>query len=184
MFYYYFDGKIIRESFLPLDEITLDRIVQNILSLNLRAFNAENLVESFCNPPENDGVAFDLVDELYNILKNRMHPKTQMLFTEWKELFNLAHDDISKQQAIIDRKKSLETLLKTDLTDRDDEYLALFALQTAYAIIIKIIAYKLISQIRFDRSLISFEKSLYMSSESLRIQFGRIENGAIFVNTM
>lgn len=176
----YFDGKIIRESFLPLDEITLDRIVQNILSLNLRAFNAENLVESFCNPPENDGVAFDLVDELYNILKNRMHPKTQMLFTEWKELFNLAHDDISKQQAIIDRKKSLETLLKTDLTDRDDEYLALFALQTAYAIIIKIIAYKLISQIRFDRSLISFEKSLYMSSESLRIQFGRIENGAIF----
>lgn len=64
----------------------MDRIVQNILSLNLRAFNAENLVESFCNPPENDGVAFDLVDELYNILKNRMHPKTQMLFTEWKEL--------------------------------------------------------------------------------------------------
>lgn len=103
----YFDGKIIRESFLPLDEITLDRIVQNILSLNLRAFNAENLVESFCNPPENDGVAFDLVDELYNILKNRMHPKTQMLFTEWKELFNLAHDDISKQQAIIDRKNHL-----------------------------------------------------------------------------
>ena len=176
----YVDGKIIRESFLTLDENTLDRIVQNILSLNLRAFNAENLVESFCNPPDNDGVAFELVDELYNILKNRIHPKTQMLFIEWKELFNLAHDDISKQQAIIDRKKSLETLLKTDLTDRDDEYLALFALQTAYAIIIKIIAYKLISQIRFDRSLISFEKSLYMDAESLRIQFGRIENGAIF----
>ena len=101
----YIDGKIIRESFLPLDENSLDRIIQNILSLNLRAFNAENLVESFCNPPLNDGVAFELVDELYHILKDSICAKTQMLFIEWKQLFNLAHDDISKQQAIIDRKK-------------------------------------------------------------------------------
>lgn len=176
----YIDGKIIRESFLPLDENSLDRIIQNILSLNLRAFNAENLVESFCNPPLNDGVAFELVDELYHILKDSICAKTQMLFIEWKQLFNLAHDDISKQQAIIDRKKSLEILLKTGLEDKDDEYLALFALQTAYAVVVKIIAYKLISQIRFDRSLISFEKSLYMDSDTLRMQFVHLENGAIF----
>jgi len=101
---------------------------------------------------------------LFELLKNHIAVKTQMLFTEWKELFNLAHDDISKQQAIIDRKSSLESLLKTTLKDRDDEYLALFALQTAYAIIIKIIAYKLISQIRFNESLISFNKSLDQES--------------------
>lgn len=87
----YIDGNIVRESFLPLDANSLDRIIQNILSLNLRAFNAENLVEIFCNPPQNDGVAFELVEELYNILMSNIHPKTKMLFIEWKELFNLAH---------------------------------------------------------------------------------------------
>ena len=66
------------------------------------------------------------------------------------------------------------------MTDTEDEYLALFALQTAYAIVIKVIAYKLISQIRFDESLISFDRSMQMESEQLRVQFSRLENGAIF----
>lgn len=176
----YANKEVSIEKFMNIDEYALDRIIQNILSLKLIAFNANNLVDSFCNPPINDGVAFDLVEILFRILKSDIHAKTEMLFTEWKELFNLAHDDISKQQAIIDRKKSLEVLLSVDLSDKDDEYLALFALQTAYAIIIKVIAYKLISQIRFNESLISFDKSMQMQSEQLRIQFSRLENGAIF----
>lgn len=174
------NGKSIVENFLPINEYSLDRIVQNILALKLIAFNANNLVESFCNPPINDGIAFNLVEILFGLLKNKMQAKTKMLFIEWKELFNLAHDDISKQQAIIDRKKSLEELLKCKLDDKDDEYLALFSLQTAYAIIIKIIAYKLISQIRFNKTLISFEKSMQMDTDALRMQFARLENGAIF----
>lgn len=84
------------EEFLPISKISLDRILQNILSLKLRAFNANNLVESFCNPPINDGIAFDLVKILYIMLKENMQQKSKMLFVEWKELFNLAHDDISK----------------------------------------------------------------------------------------
>ena len=109
-----------------------------------------------------------------------MKIKTKMLFVEWKELFNLAHDDISKQQAIIDRKNALESLLNCKFDDRDDEYLGLFALQTAYAIIIKVIAFKIISQIRFDKSLINYADSIQLDSEPLRKQFERIENGAIF----
>lgn len=136
-----YKGEIIVEEFLELSEYSLDRIIQNILSLKLIAFNASNLVESFCNPPLNDGVAFQLVKTLFSALENNCQPKTKMLFMEWKQLFNLAHDDISKQQAIIDRKKSLEILLDYKFTNRDDEYLALYALQTAYAIIIKTIAF-------------------------------------------
>lgn len=176
----YFNEEVLVEKFIPINEYALDRIIQNILALKLRAFNANNLVESFCNPPINDGIAFNLVRILYNLLKHEIQPKTKMLFVEWKELFNLAHDDVSKQQAIIDRRKSLESLLNTILDEKDDEYLALFALQTAYAMIIKVIAYKLISQIRFNESLISFEKSMKMESYQLRMQFARLENGAIF----
>ena len=77
-----------------------------------------------------------------------------MLFNEWKELFNLSHDDISKQQAIIDRRKSMEKLLGTTFSEIDEEYTALFALQTAYVIIVKIIAYRIISIVRYNSSLI------------------------------
>ena len=171
---------IVQESFIPLRGYDLDRIIQNILSLKLIAFNANNLVDSFCNPPINDGIAFSLVDELFKLLKNKMKTKTKMLFVEWKGLFNLAHDDISKQQAIIDRKNALESLLDYSFDDKDDEYLGLFALQTAYAIIIKVIAFKIISQIRFDKSLINYADSIQLGSEPLRKQFERIENGAIF----
>ena len=176
----YSKGEIVRESFLKLSDKDLDRIIQNIIALKLIAFNAENLVESFCNPPMNDGVAFKLVFVLFSLLKNNSKQKSKMLYTEWKELFNLSHDDISKQQAIIDRKRSLEDLLKYSLTDRDDEYLAMFALQTAYAIIIKMIAYKIISQIRFNQSLINFSDLIDYDTEALRVQFENLENGDIF----
>ena len=176
----YCKGEINRESFLKLSGKDLDRIIQNIIALKLIAFNAENLVESFCNPPKNDGIAFNLVSVLFDLLKNRSSQKSKMLYTEWKELFNLSHDDISKQQAIIDRKKSLEDLLNYKFADRDDEYLAMFSLQTAYAIIIKMIAYKIISQIRFNKSLINFSDLIDYDSESLRVQFENLENGDIF----
>ncbi len=176
----YINGKAKEEKFTNVDEFALDRIIQNILSLKLIAFNANNLVESFCNPPENNGIAFELVEKLFDILRNKICEKTEMLFLEWKELFNLAHDDISKQQAIIDRKKSLEKLLNTELNDKDEEYLALFALQSAYAIIIKIIAYKLVSQIRFKDTLISFETAMEMDSDSMQALFVRLENGGVF----
>ena len=118
------NGEIHEEDFIEINEFALDRIIQNILSLKLLAFNASNLVDSFCNPPENNGVAYELVRCLYNVLIEDIKPKTKMLFIEWKQLFNLAHDDISKQQAIIDRKKSLEELLGHKFSDRDDEYLS------------------------------------------------------------
>lgn len=174
------NGEIHEEDFIEINEFALDRIIQNILSLKLLAFNASNLVDSFCNPPENNGVAYELVRCLYNVLIENIKPKTKMLFIEWKQLFNLAHDDISKQQAIIDRKKSLEELLGHKFSDRDDEYLSLYALQTAYAIIVKAIAFKVVSQVRFNKSLISFGESINQDSEALRIQFSRLEDGAIF----
>lgn len=173
-------GEIIVEEFLELSEYSLDRIIQNILSLKLIAFNASNLVDSFCNPPLNDGVAYQLVKVLFSALEKNCQPKTEMLFVEWKQLFNLAHDDISKQQAIIDRKKSLEMLLNYQFSNRDDEYLALYALQTAYAIIIKVIAFKVISQVRFNASLISFGESINQESDALRMQLSKLEDGAIF----
>lgn len=168
------------EKFQSLSYIQLDRLIQTIIHLKLTALNSRNLVESFCNPPANDGIAFKLVKELYQTLLAKITPKTQMLFNEWKELFNLSHDDVSKQQAILDRRNSLENLLETRFTQIDEEYTALFALQTAYVIIVKIIAYRIISIVRYNASLIDFESLSFSDTASLRHQLSSLEEGAIF----
>ena len=171
-----------KETFHKLSIIQLDRLIQTIIRLKLTALSSHNLVECFCNPPANDGIAFDLVKGLYHNLINSMTPKTQMLFNEWKELFNLSHDDISKQQAIIDRRKSLEKLLETSFMAVDEEYTALFALQTAYVIIVKIIAYRIISIVRYNASFIDFETLSSVDESASRQQLLSLEEGAIFRN--
>ncbi|MCC8013910.1 MAG: N-6 DNA methylase, partial [Eubacterium sp.] len=169
-----------KEKFYKLSYKQLDRLIQSIVNLKMTALSSANLVESFCKPPSNNGIAFLLTKQLYRILNNSITPKTQMLFNEWKELFNLAHDDISKQQAILDRKKALEKITDTSFTEVDEEYTALFALQTAYVIIIKIIAYRILSEIRYKALLIDFEKLMLMDSKALRFQMEQLEAGAIF----
>lgn len=174
------DKGVYAEAFYVLSAQQLDRLIQSIIKLKLTALNSRNLVDNFCNPPANDGIAFDLVKSLYQNLKAGMIPKTQMLFNEWKELFNLAHDDVSKQQAIIDRKQSLESLLGVSLTGNDEEYTALYALQTAYAIIVKIVAYRIASIVRYKSALIDFESLMNIDEAALRHQLLSLEEGAIF----
>lgn len=171
------------EGFSRLSFENLDRLIQAITNLHLVALDSSNLVKQFCKPPENDGIAFTLVRTLYSNLSNHMTQKTKMLFMEWRELFNLSHDDISKQQAIIDRRASLEVLLCIRFAQgNQDEYISLYALQTAYMIIIKIIAYRIASIVRYKETLIDFESLASADSEALRLHLVDLEDGAIFRN--
>lgn len=180
-FVQYVDGSLNVENFYTIDWETLNRIIQCIVQVKLIALNSKNLVDGICHIPENDGIGFKIAFTLFSIISNNIHPKTEMLFNEWKQLFNLAHDDISKQQAIIDRKKSLEECFKYSFSDNDEQYKALYCLQTSYAIIVKAIAYKILSQARYNASLINFYDSMNMDSESLRKQLKDLEDGAIFI---
>lgn len=169
-----------REPFTELNVEQFDRLIRCIIQLKLTALTPANLVNDFCTTSVNKGVAFRLVNDLYDTLVKNITPKTQMLFDEWKKLFNLSHDDVSLQQAIIDRKRSLETLLGRSLEKRDEEYTALFALQTAYVIIIKVVAYRIVSIIRYKSSIIDFESLARTGGETLRQQLASLEDGAIF----
>lgn len=177
-----YDGNnVSSEPFYELTGETLDTIIRIILEVQLIEINPKTLVRRLCNPPVNDGDAFRLSKALYKSMKGKPISKTLMLFEEWKKLFNLAHDDISKQQAIVDRKKSLENIFHESFENNDNEYKALFCLQTAYAIIVKSIAFKVISQVRFKASLIEFHELMNCNSETLRLRLMDIEDGSIFI---
>jgi len=176
----YSNGEFVPEPFYMIDGVALDKLIRYILQVELIALNAKNLVAAICNPPENNGLAFTIAKSLFTILETNIHPKTQMLYDEWRQLFNLAHDDISKQQAIIDRKKSLELLFNKSFKHNDEEYKALFCIQTAYAIIVKSLAFKVISKVRYQQDLINFNNLIDYDSNTLRHQLEYFENGAIF----
>lgn len=172
-------GSIIEGAFESLASTHLSRLIKSIVLLQKTALSAENLVRDFCGP---NPVAKKLYLALYDALTNHITDRTNMLFTEWQALFRLAHDDQSKQQAIIDRKKALAEAIGISIAPKDNltEYLALYAIQTAYAIIIKIIAYKVLTSVRFKKGDISFSELASADSSKLRSQLYRLEEGAIF----
>ncbi|WP_029034074.1 Eco57I restriction-modification methylase domain-containing protein [Salinimicrobium terrae] len=175
------DGQVVTGAFEPIKAKHLDRLIKNIILLEKVALTPQNLVKDFCSPAE-ESVAKQLTLVLYNTLKTLSTGKSKMLFQEWKELFRLAHDDKSKQKAIEERRSALEAIVNEKFKSKDDEYLTLYALQTTYAIIVKIIAYKVISKVRFDESLIEFNKLALSDSNSLRHQMNELEEGAVFRN--
>ncbi|GFO73710.1 hypothetical protein BJAS_P4694 [Bathymodiolus japonicus methanotrophic gill symbiont] len=156
-------------------------ILQKICSLfflmEKKALSPENLAYDFCNPE--DSISNSLISSLLNTIENSITGKTQMLFNEWKGLFKLAHDDKSKQTAIIERKKSLESVCAHPLKTNDEEYKVLYALQTSYAIIIKIIAFKVISNAYRGENK-EFSSLINYDSEASRLHLSDLEDGAIF----
>ena len=171
------DSGVINEgAFEKLSPKHIDRIIKDIVLLEKVALTPENLVKDFCD--SETSLAKRLTLCLFNTLKNDPTGRSLMLFNEWKELFRLAHDDISKQKAIEERKKSLEQIIGSKLSDKNQEYLALYALQTTYAIIVKIIAFKVISKIRFKKSLIDFNKLSEAEFDALRIEMNNLEEGS------
>jgi hypothetical protein len=173
------DNGIINEGgFEKLSPKHIDRIIKNIVLLEKVALTPENLVKDFCESETSLSKRLTLC--LFETLKNNATDRSLMLFDEWKELFRLAHDDNSKQKAIEERKKSLEEITGSKLLDHNQEYQVLYALQTTYAIIVKIIAFKVISKIRFKKSLIDFNKLSESDFTSLMHEMNSLEEGTIF----
>ena len=172
-------GCVVHTSFGSFSADHLDRLVRSILLLEKTALTPENLVKDFCVA---DGVAKQLAVNLYDALKNHITGRSQMLLNEWKALFKLAHDDVSKQTTIAERRESLAEALGISIPENDNEteYMALYAIQTAYAIIIKVIAYKVIAAIRSQNSIMSFSDLAQADSATIRTHLYRLEAGAVF----
>jgi len=123
----------------PLDGEFLHAYARTVVGTSLRALSAENLVERFSGP---GSATRRLATALYEALSPEASVgRTQMLFSEWQLLFKLAHDDSSKQKALEDRRRALQDAVGVRLDSQSfmPQYRALFALQTAYSIVLKCI---------------------------------------------
>ena len=159
------------------DADLLKHISSVLVSSDLKALTSENLVKDFTGDSDNISNVLTLV--LLDELNQKASGKTKMLFDEWKELFRLSHNDKSKQKAIEDRKLALEEVAGKKLKANEEEYEVLFCIQTAYAIIIKVIAFHVISKIHSSSSS-SITQIAELDKMSLLTHMKSLEDGAIF----
>ena len=172
-------GAVVSES--PAEKVsgaTLLRLTQHFISLALTALTPTNLIRDFCGS-QTDGILFKVARVLNDVLS---HPeaKTRMLYSEWEEMFRLAHNDQSQQKRIQERRESLAALFGITITESDAEYRALFALHTAYAILLKFMAYRTVSDIYFGEVDQDYKSLATASSTSLRSFCNGLEDGEVF----
>lgn len=147
------------------------------MGLNQKTFDSEALVNDFVSKSNSPIKA--LTKALYCSISSNSTEKSQMLLKEWKSLFKLSHSDQSQQKDLLDRRTSLSEYLSLKLNDIESEYNALFALQTAYSILIKLIAFKVVSEIKFDNALVNYSEILNANSSSLQRKMEDLESGSI-----
>jgi len=161
--------------FTPIEAL---RLIKNIVLLTKTALNPKNFISDFCGPKD-DSIVIKMTKVLFQMLKTKPTQKTQMLKTEWEQLFKLGHEDKSQQRMIQEREKALQEIVSQKF-EGYDQYSALFALQTTYAIIVKLIAYRIISELRFEKVLKSYHSWLTADEKTLRIFCESLEEGDIF----
>ncbi|MEW6418025.1 MAG: N-6 DNA methylase [Nitrospirota bacterium] len=164
---------------LQVDHRSLLRVIKCIVSLEQAALTAGNLIRDFCGK-KYEGVLFDLSRILNRILKTRATPKTGMLMAEWEALFKLAHEDQSQQKRIQERRSILSDIFNEKLTDASSEYRSLFSLHTAYAIVLKLMAYRVVSDLQFGEPLKNYKSMIRADAQDILAFCAELEDGEIF----
>ena len=173
------DGTKTDGGFVPISGEQLLRLTRQIVSLGQSALTPGNLIKDFC---ANDyhGIIFQLARDLSKILNDSSTSKSEMLLTEWTELFRLAHDDESQQRRIEDRRAILARIFAYSIDDAPLEYQSLFCLHTAYAIVLKMMAYRVVCDVKFSAPMQSFKSIATADSDALRAFCAALEDGDLF----
>ncbi|WKU12503.1 Eco57I restriction-modification methylase domain-containing protein [Staphylococcus devriesei] len=168
---------------LPFKNITtndIDEIVKALIFSKSKKLNSQNITTDFGLRPHS--ITMKLTNKLFHSLYNQeLDTKTLMLFKEWQVLFHLSETDMGKNQDIIKRRSELSNLFEVNINDARSEYLALFSLQTTYAIIIKLIACKLLNKRLTNSENIKYFNDLtVVTSDELKEFLEKIEDGYSF----
>ena len=162
-----------------INETSLLNLIRSVVSLEQSALTSENLIRDFCGDSYG-GVLFDVARILNSILIKKSTLKTNMLRSEWEQLFRLAHNDQSQQKRIQGRRAILSEIFNEELKDASAEYRALFALHSAYAIVLKLMAYRVVSDVQFGSPMQNYKSLIGAESQVLRSFCSSLEDGEIF----
>lgn len=163
---------------LSLDKESFRELIKIYLSLDRKDLSSTHLLKDFSIDEKRDSATKLLARVLYHRLE-KPTDKTFMLHSEWERLFQLASHNDNNLKRIKERNRVMSECF--DITLKDfDSVKGLFSLQTAYTIVIKLVAYHVVSEIFFGNTNLKFSDLLKLDSQALRTRLEYIENGEIF----
>lgn len=177
-----FGDVIISNSLRSISVDDIDRIIKAILSNQSKKFEPSNIVRDFAISPNSRSESKVIATVLYNQLIGDITEKSQMLYSEWKELMHLSVDDNGKSNDIAKRRHDLSDIFECEISDSETEYKALFALQTTYAIIVKLIACKVVDKLNFNPETHEYHDLSNLSFDKTRKFFQNMEDGYSYIS--
>lgn len=178
--YIYFVDSVLHSTPIKnIEEEDLDKLIRSLVDIENKKFIPLNLVADFKLNSTNS-ITQDLAKYLYSKLCMNFSGKTYMLFQEWKTLFHLSENDKGQNDDIIKRRRSLSKIFGMRITDNDDDYKALFALQTTYAILVKLIACKIVARLEYNEEIEYFSDLTDVDPDALREFLEYVEDGYVF----
>ncbi|WP_338844932.1 Eco57I restriction-modification methylase domain-containing protein [Clostridium perfringens] len=177
LFISYVNGESYKSILHPLTDTTMIDLLKVYLSLERKELTPQKLVEDFQLTSEKSP-SLKLVKALYNELSNEKHNEFEY-DNDWEKLFKLGAHNENNMKAIKDRKIALANIFKISIKDID-ETKALFTIHTAYVIIIKLIAFRVVTHVLLQDTKPLFNELSNLSSSDLRSRLIRLENGEIF----
>lgn len=176
--YFTFVGNEVRHTSIKILEATdIDTIIKAILNNSTKKFEPYNIVRDFAISAQSMSVSRTIANILYRLLISNLSLKSEMLYSEWKSLMHLSVDDNGKSQDIDKRRIDLTGIFSVTIDSPENEYKALFALQTTYAIIVKLIACKVVDRLNFYSDKNKYHDLHSLTSSRLLRFFLELEDG-------
>ena len=176
--YFQFVGDVVSNTSLRnLTASDIDRIIKAILNNQSKKFEPSNIVKDFSISSNSESASKTIAKILYKQLSDEITEKSNMLYSEWKELMHLSVEDNGKSGDIEKRRTDLSEIFKSSITDTEKEYKALFALQTTYAIIVKLIACKVVDKLNFNEDTHDYHDLSTLTYEKTQVFFQKMEDG-------
>ena len=165
----------------PLTMRNLDFFFRTAFLSSYRELSSKTIREDFSllgSSYEND--SRKLVKKLFSMLMKKYNKRTELLFSEWKKMFKLAETDSGKHGDIQARRLELTAITGQEIIDAEREYFAIFSLHTAFSIIIKLIALKVVGKFSFQGNEVKFKDLINLNTKDLKNFFYKLEMGDLF----
>lgn len=181
-YFSFLDNEIKNTSLTLITENDIDTIIKAILANNTKRFVPENILKDFFVDCNSSSISKNIAKYFYNILNNNKTEKTTMLYEEWQNLMHLSVEDNGKSNDIEKRRLDLSRIFDDDINNTTKEYYSLYALQTTYAIIVKLIACKVIDKLEYSDHAKNYNDLLSATSDELQSFFEKLEDGYSYKN--
>ncbi len=174
---------VVSSSFILMSEKDLDMIIRALLSAEKKRYAPENIVMDFAVKADVNSDTKFLAKELYRVLDSKATLKTEMLFAEWQNLMHFSDaDDSGKSNDIPKRRTELSKIFQSSIKTASQERRAIFALQTSYSIVVKMIACNVLDTVASNSGEISYYDLCGFTSKQLQEFMEYMEDGYIYRN--